>query len=744
MLPGARLLGLHVRLEVRNRALHRPRALDHLRQEHPARAEEVADDLHPVHQRPLDHVQRPLGARARLFRVLLDEVDDPVDERVLQPLAHGRLAPGEIELALGASALDGVREGNKAVCGVRPAVEQHVVDALEQVGRNVLVDDELARVHDAHVEPDLDRVVEERGVHRLADGVVATEREGEVRDPAARPRARAALLDQRQRLDERLCVAVVLLDSRRDREHVRVEDDVLREPAVTDEQVVGAAADLDLALDRVRLALLVERHHDDAGAVAADPPRLLEEQLLSLLEADRVDDSLPLHALEAGLEHGEARAVDDDRDPRDLGLGREQVEERRHRALAVEQVGVHVHVEEVRAAAHLLERDVDRALVVVRLDQPAEARRAGDVRALADHHEAGVRAELERLEAAEPRPARALGHGPGRKARDRGRDLARVVGRRAAAAADDVDEAGLGELAQQARRVVRLLVVAAEGIRQAGVRMAARERVREPRELRDVRPHLLGAERAVDADDQRVRVLDRVPERLERLAGERASGEVDDRDGDPQRQLRRDVLRGGDGRLRVQRVEDRLDEQEVDAAVPQGAHLLGVRLDHVVEGDRPVGRVVDLRRERERHVQRAQRARDEPAASLVRRLPREPGALDVHVVHGVLEPVVGLTDPGRRERVRRRDVGARLEVRAVDAEHDVRPRQVEQVGVAGDVARMVAEALAAVVLGREAGVLDHRPPGAVEHEDALCQQLSQSCLCAHMPSTVAERGRTRL
>ena len=59
---------------------------------------------------------------------------------------------------------------------------------------------------------------------------------------------------------------------------------------------------------------------------------------------------------------------------------------------AVEQVGVHVHVEEVRAAAHLLERDVERVLEVAALDQPAEARRAGDVRALADHHEVRLRA----------------------------------------------------------------------------------------------------------------------------------------------------------------------------------------------------------------------------------------------------------------------------------------------------------------------------------------------------------------
>ena len=101
--------------------------------------------------------------------------------------------------------------------------------------------------------------------------------------------------------------------------------------------------------------------------------------------------------------HAPARAVDHHRQPRHLGLGRDHVQERAHRLLALEQVGVHVHVERVRAAAHLLERDLDRAGEVARLDEAAEARRAGDVRALADQDEAGVRADLERLE---PAPVR--------------------------------------------------------------------------------------------------------------------------------------------------------------------------------------------------------------------------------------------------------------------------------------------------------------------------------------------------
>src|SRR5205807_1773221 len=96
---------------------------------------------------------------------------------------------------------------------------------------------------------------------------------------------------------------VVLLDPRRDREHVRVEDDVLRrEASLLGQQAVGALADLDLALHRSGLPELVEGHDDDPGAVAPRHPRLLEELFLALLEADRVDDALALDAPEPGLD----------------------------------------------------------------------------------------------------------------------------------------------------------------------------------------------------------------------------------------------------------------------------------------------------------------------------------------------------------------------------------------------------------------------------------------------------------
>jgi len=77
----------------------------------------------------------------------------------------------------------------------------------------------------------------------------------------------------------------VLLDPGRDGEHVRVEDDLLRgEVRLLEQQPVGALGDLDLALDGVGLALLVEGHHDHGRAELLQAPRLRQERVLAFLE----------------------------------------------------------------------------------------------------------------------------------------------------------------------------------------------------------------------------------------------------------------------------------------------------------------------------------------------------------------------------------------------------------------------------------------------------------------------------
>src|SRR6266571_7934265 len=109
---------------------------------------------------------------------------------------------------------------------------------------------------------------------------------------------------------------------------------------------------------------------------------------------------------------------------------------------------------------------------------------------------------------------------------------------------------------------------------------------RNAREIFDERTHLRRAQRAVDTDDERLGVLDREPERINGLPGEVSSAAVYRRERDPEGKLRRDVERRGDRGLCVERVEDRLDQQEVDAALRQSPDLLDVRVVHLVEGVR--------------------------------------------------------------------------------------------------------------------------------------------------------------
>ena len=172
-------------------------------------------------------------------------------------------ATSPVPLYLGASS-------SRRSVAVGPAVEDHVLARVAKLLRDLVVDLELARVDDAHVHAGLDGVVQEHRVHGLAHRLVAAEGEGEVADAARDLDVRAAGLDLARRLDEIDAVIVVLLDARRDGEDVGIEDDVLgREADLVDQDPVGALADLDLALPGVGLALLVERHDDDGGAVAA-------------------------------------------------------------------------------------------------------------------------------------------------------------------------------------------------------------------------------------------------------------------------------------------------------------------------------------------------------------------------------------------------------------------------------------------------------------------------------------------
>jgi len=115
--------------------LHDARRLDHLWQEHLALAEEVADDVHAVHQRPFDDGKRRLAfgfeLGAHFFGVGDDEVGDALDQRVFQTFFDRGFTPRQIRAAvLGLAFLHRLGEIDQRLAGTRIAVEHHILDLL--------------------------------------------------------------------------------------------------------------------------------------------------------------------------------------------------------------------------------------------------------------------------------------------------------------------------------------------------------------------------------------------------------------------------------------------------------------------------------------------------------------------------------------------------------------------------------------------------------------------------------------
>ncbi len=251
-------------------------------------------------------MQRFLRLLTRFLGVDLDVIGDAVHERMREALLDRLLAPGEVQdrLLRAAVAFELRRGFEQPVGRVGAAVLDHVLAQLAQLRVDVVVERELSGVDDPHVHTGLDGMIEKHRVHRLAHGLVAAEGKRQVRDAARDVDERHPLLDAPRRLDIGEPVAAMLLDAGRDREDVGVEDDVLgRKADLFGQELVSALADCDLAIGRVGLALLVEGHDHDRGAVAQNLLGVLQKGPLALLQADRVDDRLALHALEAGLDH---------------------------------------------------------------------------------------------------------------------------------------------------------------------------------------------------------------------------------------------------------------------------------------------------------------------------------------------------------------------------------------------------------------------------------------------------------
>ena len=139
------------------------------------------------------------------------------------------------------------------------------------------------------------------------------------------------------------------------------------------------------------------------------------------------------------------------------------------------------------------------------------------------------------------------------------------------------------------------------------------------------------------------------------MSGKRAAGLIGDRYGDDdgealvQRFL--EIFDRVEAGLEVERVEDRLGQEQIDAAFDEGFDLCVVGFVKLVVAGRTVFRAIDIRRHGASTVGRAdgtghKRGTAFLRGDLVGHLARQLGGLDIDVAHAVLQAVVGLCDGG--------------------------------------------------------------------------------------------------
>ena len=474
--------------------------------------------------------------------------------------------------------------------GVCLSIQYHILYRLQQLGRDVVVAHRGGGVHDTHVHAGLDGVVEEHGVHGLAQVVVATEGKGEVAHTTAHVSSGQVGAYPLRGADEVEGIGVVCLDTRGHGKDVGVEDDVLwRHAHHVDQQVIGTLADGDATLISVGLPLFVEGHHHHGSTEAAYLAGTSKEWLFALLERYGVDHALALYALDGCGDDLPLRGVHHDGHAGNVGLRGDEVEEMHHLLLGVEQAIVHIDIEQLGSILHLVAGDGECFVIFLFVDKSKELARAGHVATLAHVDEVALGSHLAQFKSREPQGIGTWGRHVGLGTLDKGGIFGDVGIGGATASADDVDQS-LGDILFHLHgHLGGCLVIAAEAVGESCIGVARDVVGGTCGKCLEVGFHLCGTERAVESHREDIGMAHRGEERVEGLSREGAPSGIGDghreHDGQALAHALHYAFGGIDGCLGVECVEDGLDEQCIHTALDEGLDLFVIGFHQLVVGD---------------------------------------------------------------------------------------------------------------------------------------------------------------
>src|SRR6266851_4301764 len=569
---------------------------------------------------------------------------------------------------------------------------------------------EFFGVDDGEIEAGFGAVIQEDGIHDFARA--CGQAEGDVGNAEDGARVWKGALDEANAFYGFDGAADIVFVARGAGKDERVENDVFgREAVFFGEQLVAALGDNQLALAGeglgLELVFINAAAHDGGAEIVGDRNNFLE-LFLAIFEVDGIDDGFAL-AISEGL--GDGTGVCGVDHHRRFYFADEFFVERRNVLLLVALGALQADVDNVRATTYLAAGNFAGFFPLFLGDEIFKEAGADDVGALA--HEQGARAVLgfDGLDAGidgavlfRGTMARLFAFGHLRKGAD-------VLLGGAAAAADEIEPAVIDKFLELGSERCRRLEVLAFFVGQPGVGIAGDTFAGELAERANVIGHEFRAGSAVHAEGERFGEAQRSPHGFDGLSGEHGAHGLE---GNGCADFAGMFLDGQQSGFDVARVLTGFDEEEVDAALEQAFGLDVVGFAKLLEGD-TAGDGDGLGGGAHGA---GDKARLGGRGEFVGGLASEFGGAAVEEMRVGGEPVLGENNGGTAKAVCFNDVRAGREIFAVDVEDDVWAG-------AHEIFVAAFERGAAEILGGEIALLQHRTHGAVEHKDALRQEVAK-------------------
>ena len=332
-------------------------------------------------------MERTLSILARFLCVGDNMVRYAAHERMFEAFIDGQFAPliiDDFRFGLAVAAIF-IRNIQKAVRRIGAAVQNNILNPLAQLIGDIIINRQLTRIDNRHIETCRNGVIEKDRMHGFAHRIISAKGETDIRQSARNPRMRQIGFNTFASFKERDGVIIMLLNPCRHSENIGIEYDVFRrEIHFIDEQIIGPLTDAEFIIRCLGLAFFVKGHDDGSGAQISDDTRMGQKLSFALFHRDRIDNGFALYAFQPRFENLPFGAINHDRHPGNIRLARHELQEARHGRDAVNQSVIHIDVNNLGAAFNLLPRNRKRFFVIIIDDQFFKPRRACDIGAFTD------------------------------------------------------------------------------------------------------------------------------------------------------------------------------------------------------------------------------------------------------------------------------------------------------------------------------------------------------------------------